>query len=407
MSKAQIMEGYRILDFTQFLAGPTCTRLLAEMGADIIKVELMPKGDPSRTLPLIKNNRSAYYVQQNRGKKSLCINPKHPRGLDILKQLLKKADVMIESFAPGVIGRMGLGWEVVKKVNPKVVMCSLSAFGQDGELADQPGFDFIAAAYSGILDMIGYPDGPPMFVGLALGDVNAGVHALAGINTALLDRYKTGKGQYVDISLLDSYYHMHEINLQAYSGSGGDFVPTRSGSQHATVTPLGIFKGKSKYLFVVVLPTQWEKFCKMIQRPDLVTDERHATNEARCRNQQETVHIIQGWLDQQDSDEHIFAQFKEARLAIAPILTVPETMEHPHFVNRNMVREINDRGFGNFKIPGMPFRFSEYPDLLPLEAPFLGEHNQQVLSEELGLSDSEIHSLREAGVIGSEPIPTQ
>ena len=362
MAGKHILEGYRVLDFTQFLAGPTCTRLMAELGADVIKVELMPNGDPSRSLPFIKNNRSAYYVQQNRGKRSLCIDPKQPEGLAILKRLLAKVDVMIESFSPGVIGRMGLGWEVVRDINPRAVMCSLSAFGQEGELSDQPGFDFIAAAYAGVLDMIGEPDGPPMFVGLAMGDVNAGVHALAGVSMALLHRHKTGQGQYLDISLLDSYYHMHEINLQAHSGSNGEFIPTRSGSQHATVTPLGVFQGKSKYLFVVILPTQWEKFCTMIGRPDLIEDAEMASNEARCRNQERAVKLVQDWLDKQDSDEQIFAKFKQARLAIAPILSVPETMRHPHFVHRQMVREIDDRGFGTFTIPGdLSGRHPQFP----------------------------------------------
>lgn len=405
MARKHVMDGYRVLDFSQVLAGPTTTRLLAEMGAEIIKVELAPAGDPTRVLPWLKNGRSGYFIQQNRGKKSLCVNTKDPRGLEILKELLKGVDIVVESFAPGAIQRMGLSWDVVHGINPRIVMCSVSAFGQDGPLTALPGFDFVAAAYAGILDMIGYADGPPMFVGLAMGDVNAGVHALAAINAALLERTQTGEGQYIDISLLDAYFHMHEINVQAYSGSAGKLVPKRSGNQHATVCPLGIFQGKENYLFILCLPQHWERLCKLIERPDMVTDPLYSTNQARVDNMQGVIDAIETFLARQESDAAIIRKFKEAHLAIAPILSVAQAMEHPHLVTRHTVRPITDRGFGELKIPGMPLRFSKYPDLLPLEAPFLGEHNREILTNKLGYSAERIGELEAAGVLVSEPLP--
>lgn len=405
MARKHVMEGYKVLDFSQVLAGPTTTRLLAEMGAEIIKVELAPAGDTTRVLPWSKNGRSGYFIQQNRGKKSLCLDAKDPRGLEILKELVKEVDILLESFAPGAIKRMGLSWDVVKEINPRVVMCSVSAFGQDGPLTALPGFDFVAAAYAGILDMIGYADGPPMFVGLAMGDVNAGVHALAAINAALLERTQTNEGQYIDISLLDSYFHMHEINVQAYSGSEGKLVPKRSGNQHATVCPLGIFKGKDDYLFILCLPQQWEKMCKLLERPDMVEDPRYATNDARVKNLEGVKEAIESFLAKQESDEAAIKKFNQAHLAIAPILSVAQAMQHPHLVERNTVRPITDRGFGDLKIPGMPLRFSKYPDLLDLQAPYLGEHNHDVLSGTLGYSDAKIEELTAAGVLRAEPIP--
>ena len=207
-----VLSGYKVLDFTQHIAGPAATRLLVEMGAEVIKVELAPGGEPSRHAPYIKG-RSGYFIQQNRGKKSLCVDVKKPEGLAILKGLLPKMDVLVENFAPGAIARLGLGYETVKSINPKLVMCSISAFEQQGPLAAKPGYDFIGAAYAGILDMNGDPNGSPCFPGMAIGDMSTGVHAVAAIACALLYRERTGKGQHLDISLVDSYFHYHETSV--------------------------------------------------------------------------------------------------------------------------------------------------------------------------------------------------
>jgi crotonobetainyl-CoA:carnitine CoA-transferase CaiB-like acyl-CoA transferase len=214
-----ILDGYRVIDFTQALAGPTVTRLMAEMGAEIVKVEIPPRGDFSRELPFLKEGRSAYYVQQNRGKKSLCLDPKTPEGLEIIKKLIPQMDVLVENFAPGVIGRMGLDYETVKAINPRIIMCSVSAFGQTGPLTSRPGYDNIAQAYSGVTYMIGEPDGSPYLPGLGLGDVSTGAHAVAAIACALLYRERTGRGQHLDIALIDAYFHCHELNVQIFSNS--------------------------------------------------------------------------------------------------------------------------------------------------------------------------------------------
>jgi crotonobetainyl-CoA:carnitine CoA-transferase CaiB-like acyl-CoA transferase len=214
--QAHVLSGYKVLDFTQHIAGPAATRLLVEMGAEVIKVELAPDGEPSRRAPYIRG-RSGYFIQQNRGKKSLCVDVKKPEGFAILKGLLPRIDVLVENFAPGAIARMGLDYETVKAINPKIVMCSISALGQKGPLAAKPGYDFIGAAYAGILDMNGDPNGSPCFPGMAIGDTSTGVHAVAAIACALLYRERTGKGQYLDISLVDAYFHYHETSVHAYS----------------------------------------------------------------------------------------------------------------------------------------------------------------------------------------------
>ena len=401
MSNKHVMDGFRVLDFTQVVAGPTATRLMAEMGAEIIKVELGPIGDGTRSLPFHKNGRSSYFLQQNRGKKSLCINPKTDKGREIIEKLIGKCDVLIENYAAGVIGRMGFPYERVKELNPGIVMCSISGFGQTGPLSNKPGYDFVAAAYAGVLDNIGYPDGMPLFPQLAIGDASTGVHALAAINAALLYRERTGEGQYVDISLIDSYFHMHELAVQAYSATNGEFVPKRSGHHHMLLHPLGIFKGKGdeEYYSIIIPPARWAEFCVLMEKPEYGDDPRFSTNDARMENHQAVVDLIEGWLCEQASREVILEKFEEARFAIGPVLTVPEAMEHPHFVERRVVRKVPDRCFGEIDIPGMPLRFSKFPEELPLESPFLGEHNQAILGDLLGMNTDEVDALTAQGVL--------
>lgn len=404
MNQKHILDGFRVLDFTQFLAGPTTTRLMAEMGAEVIKIELMPAGDPVHQLPYRRANRSGYYIQQNRGKKSVCVDIRDPKGLELVKELVKSCDVVIENFSPGAIDRMGLGWDVVKALNPEIIMCSISAFGQSGPLSNLPGFDYIAMAVSGVMDMIGDPDQAPYFPMVGIGDVNAGVHALAAINAALLYRYKSGKGQYIDISLLDSYFHSHEINVQAYSGSGGKIVPQRTGHQHYAACPLGLFKCQDGYLFMVVMARQWGPLCKVMGREDLADNPDYATNGRRVKRRDEIVEIIEGWLSNYKRDDAL-RLLEDMHVPVAPVLSVPEAMEHPHLIERQVIRTIHERGYGELQIPGIPLRFSEFPEPLDLQAPYLGEHNKEVLGNFIGLSAEEVDALEADGVLKSEEIP--
>jgi len=394
-----VLDGYKVLDFTQVLAGPTASRLLAEMGAEIIKVELAPTGDLSRALPFLKEGRSAYFIQQNRGKKSFCIDAKTPKGLELLKQLVAKVDVIVENYAPGVIGRMGLDYETVKKINPRVVMCSISAFGQTGPLAKLAGYDYIAQAYAGVTYMIGEPDGPPYFPMLGVGDVSTGVHGVAAISAALLYRERTGKGQYLDISLLDAYFHCHEMNVQMYSASKGAIKPKRSGTQHYSICPIGLFKGKETHLFIMALPHQWAALCKAIGRPELAGDPRFAENPKRVENVTLVVKILEDWIVSQKNDNEAVRLLEEARIPVAPVLSIEQAVNHPHLRYRRTVRTITDRAFGELDIPGMPLKFSEFPNELPLQAPFLGEHNEEILHTYLAYTPEQIRTLENEGVL--------
>ncbi len=407
MAHRHVLDGYKVVDFTHAVAGPSGTRMLAEMGAEVIKVEFAPAGDGTRALPWMQNGRSGYFLQQNRGKKSLCLNPKTPEGLEILRGLIASADVFVENYSPGAMARMGLGWEAVHALNPRLVMCSVSAFGQTGPLSHLPGYDYIAASYTGILDNIGYPDGPPLFAGMAIGDISTGVNAYAAIVTALLDRARTNEGQYLDISLLDTYFHMHELNVQLTTGSKGAVTTTRFGHQHTTVVPVGVFKGRDKYIFILSVPKDWPMFCKVIEREDLIEHPDYATLDKRAQNREKLADIIQGWCATQPDDATIIKKFRDAHLPVAPILSVTEALAEPHLIEREVAQQDNDRGLGDWKFPRIPLRLSKYPDRLELHAPFLGEHNEYVLQKHLGYSRERIAELHAAGVLHALPLPAE
>jgi CoA:oxalate CoA-transferase len=399
-----MLEGYRVLDFTQVLAGPTTARYLAELGADVIKVEIAPNGDISHGVPYLRDGRSAYYVQQNRGKKSLCLDLKNPAGKAIIEELIPKMDVMVENFAPGVIGRLGFGYETARALNPKIIMCSISTFGQSGPLANRPGYDFIGCAYSGVLSMIGDRDRPPVLPQVGVGDISTGVHAFSAILAALLHRERTGEGQYVETSLLDCYFSYNDMTVHTASLSAGDFLPRRSGSHHFAVAPLGVFNGKQVPILIMASTDhQFTYLCRAMGRPELAEDARYRSNAERMARVEELTRLIQEWFDSMPSDEEIFRLFDEHRVPYAPVLTIEQAMAHPHLRERGVVRRINDRFLGEFDVPGFPLRFSQHPPRPLREAPTLGEDNELVLREYLGYPPPRIRELEAAGVLHRGP----
>jgi len=396
-----MLSGYKVLDFTHVLAGPTATRMMAEMGAEIVKVEFPPLGDISRFLPTIVDGRSAYFVQQNRGKKSICVNLKSDEGKALIYDLIKQVDVVIENFSPGVAERLGIGWDQVHALNPRAVMCSISAFGQKGPLASLPGFDYIAQAYAGVTGMIGEPGGAPSLPMLGLGDVNTGVHAAAAIGFALLHRERSGVGQHLDISLLDAYFHCHEINVALHSMTGR--VPTRGGHHHYAVCPLGLFRHGERYVCIITLDNQWPSLCTAMGRPALGSDERYNSNAKRVERADEVIALVQAWVDAQPSVESILATLAEHHVPCAPVMSIADVVNTPHMIERGTVRKIQDSKLGEVNMPGMPLRFSGFPYNIPLTAAHLGEHNADVLSSMLGLSPERIDALAAAGVLHANP----
>ena len=404
MQATHVLDGITVLDFTQVLAGPTTTRLMAAMGAEVLKVELLPDGDMGRGFPAYRDGRSGYHIQQSLGKKSLCVNLRDPRAQALLRELVPQVDVLVENYSPGVIARNGLGWDVVHALNPAVIMCSISAFGQTGPLSRLPGFDYIAQAYAGVSSMIGPADGPPHLVGLGVGDVATGIAALAGINAALFHRTRNGGlGQWLDVTLLETYFYCHEINVQAHIASGGSFKPHRGGAHHSYLGPLGFFRGRARDLVIIgTIQRHWEAMCDVMGMPELLHDPRFVTNETRGQHSETLREIIEGWIRTQSSDEEAVRILEEARVPVAPVLSVAEAVNHPHILARGSLLTLMDRLFGEIKIPAPPIRFSDFPDPLPQQAPFLGEHNREILTGRLGRSDAQVDELYAAGVLGEK-----
>ena len=395
----KMLEGIKVLDFTQYLSGPTVTRLMVEMGAEIIKVEAAPGGDPSRLLPLVVDGRSGYFVQQNRGKQSLCVDLRTPEGIAIVKELVAKVDVVVENFGPGVMEKRGLAWTDLKEINPALIMASISAYGRESPLSHKTGYDWVAQAFAGIMHMTGYADGPPMPAGLSMADVSSGVHAFSAIGYALFHRLRTGIGQWIDIAMVDSLFHMFEIPVQAHTLSKGAYVPHRAGSSHPLVAPFAVFKGPTGFLVILALQLQWRGLCEAMGRLDLEHDPRFATSNVRAANQQELTPIIEEWLTHFASTDEVLERLEQFRVPSAPVLSPVDAIHHPYFRARGTVRDIVDPVLGQFSIPGFPLHFSAQPDLPDLVAPLLGEHNQQVLGEMLGYDASQVAALTAKGVL--------
>lgn len=409
--KTPMLTGYRVLDITQIVAGPTCTRILAEMGAEVVKLELAPFGDRTRVGGLRSNqpehkrcSQSTYFIQHNHSKKSLALDFKSERARELIKAMVPKFDVLVENFSPGVMARAGLSYDELKAINPRLVMCSISLAGQAGELAQKPGYDYVAQAYAGITDLIGERDGEPALITMAIGDASTGVAAAMAVGFALLHRERTGEGQYIETSLLDTYFNMHEVAVPRVS-LRKNHTPVRTGSQHPDGGPTGIFRcGDGSYLTLATLPHQWTAFVEALGQPELLKDERFATAALRRDHNEALKHLLETWLGGFTTRDEAIAALERHRIPCAPVLTLREAMAHPHLRERGVVREVHDPYIGRFDIPGPPARFSAWRVPGGLRADLLGEHNEEILKSLAGLDDDEIGQLYRDGVLVRDPL---
>ncbi len=401
MSK-RMLDGFKVVDFTHVVAGPHATKILAEHGAEVIKIEAV-HGELARSLPLQREGRSGYFIQHNIGKKTMAIDLATPEGQEICHELIKQADVVVENFSPGVMKHHNLDWETLKTINPDLVMCSISCFGQDGPLAHLPGFDWIGQSYAGIIDLLGKKNDTPIFGDFAFGDVATGAHAYGAIVTALMHRLRGGSGQYIDISLIEVLFSFHEMGVQLYDSTGGQLIPTRAGADHFLLAGAGIFKCKDRYLFLVGL-NQWAGLTKAIGREDWARDPRFKNPADTAQYKDEINGAIQDWLDTIESVDKAIEILESHKVACAPILNIPEFMDHPHIKERGCVRTVSDDIFGDVRIPRTPLRFSEFPEPPDLRAGTLGQHNHQILSERLGYTAQRIAELEAKNVIRSKNI---
>jgi CoA:oxalate CoA-transferase len=404
-----MLEGYRVLDFTQYVAGPTCSRLMAELGAEVVKLELAPGGDRVRDWGLKprgteRSSHSTYYMQHDHSKLSFAIDMKQPGARDLVMSMIPKFDVLVENFAPGVIKRLGFSYEEVKQLNPKIIMCSISMAGQTGPLSDKAGYDLIGQAYTGVTDGIGEPDRAPAVIGMAIGDVSTGVAAAMAVFAALLHRERTGEGQYLDASLTDTYFHMHELNVPKIALAGDRVKPKRAGSQADGPGPAGVFRSRDdQYVMILITPHQWPQMVRAMGMPELATDPRFKAARARHANRFELQAIIERWLASFPTRDDAIAAMDNERVPCAPVLSVNEAVAHPHLNQRKTVRWVQDPLLGKVAIPAVPVKFSAWPDRTELRSARLGEDNERVLRDYLDLSDARIQELYASGVLVRDP----
>ena len=400
-----LLEGIKVLDFTQYLAGPTVGRLMAEMGAEIIKIEIAPNGDASRGIPMVKEpGRSGYFIQQNRGKKSLCLDLQKEEAREIVHQLIRKVDVIVENFGPGVMEKRGWDWAQVKEINPGVVMASISAYGRESTLSHKTGYDWAAQAFSGLMHMNGEKDGPPLPVGIGIADIGSGVHAFSAIGYALFHKGRTGKGQWLDISMVDCMFHMHDVSLQGYSLTKGEWRPFRQGAHHELIAPFGVFRGPSGYIVIMSLQPQWGNVCDAIGRPELKNDQRYAEGVDRGKKQKEIIEMIEEWMKLFPDNDAVMKHLEEYRVPCAPVMDPVDTIDDPYFKSRDMINNIVDPVLGPLIIPGFPLKFSEQNEKLDLKAPTLGEHNEEVLVSTLGYCSEDVSQLEKDEVLFSKNV---
>jgi len=401
----QIFAGIRILDFTQWLAGPQATRLMVDLGAEVIKVELPPKGEHSRNIRIVPKDGKdgatpSYFIMHNRGKKSLCVDVKTPEGQAVIKDLIKVSDVLFENFTPGIMAHYGLTYDVVSQINPRIIMCSVSTYGQAGPYAQRIGNDLVALAAGGILHMMGEPDGYPAYPGSAIGDHMGALNAFGSICAALFHRERTGEGQHIDLALVDCAYNAHDWALAAYSITNGEVDPQRGGTQRTGAFPYGAFKSKDGYIAIgLITDAHWEAMVKKMGHEELLTSPEFKTNRWRIQNADALKVIIEEWLQTLPSDEEaIRILADELRLPAAPILSVGQFARNPHLGAR-MIEKMPNPDYGELLLLKSPHNFSKTPPRIPGSASRLGQHNEELLRDLCGYSVEEIRALREKGIL--------
>lgn len=391
------LEGVKVLDLTRVLAGPFCTMILADMGAEVVKVEQPGKGDDTRQFgPPFRDGESAYFLSVNRNKKSLTLDIKSAKGKEILGRLIQRSDVLVENFRPGALKKLGFDYEAASAINPRLIYASVSGFGQTGPWSAKPGYDLAIQGLGGIMSITGDADGPPYKVGVSQADLTAGLYAAQGILLALFAREKTGKGQLVDVGMLDCQLAMLSFQAGIYFMTG--VTPARKGNQHPTICPYETFKASDRYINIAAGNDKlWQKLCALLGLEKIRDNPDFATNPARVRHRDRLFPIIQAEIGKKDS-LHWLALFEENGIPSGPILSVEEALAQPQSAAREMVTAVNHRTLGKIKQTGIPVKLSETPGAIVNPPPCLGEHTDAVL-ESLGYSGVDIQAMRAGGVI--------
>ena len=395
---AGALDGIRVIDLSRILAGPFCTMLLGDLGAEVIKVEQPEVGDGSRQWgPPWVGSESAYFLSINRNKKSITVNLKHRAGQEIMQRLISEADVLVENFLPGTLERFDLDYQTLSAQNPGLIYCSISGYGQNGPYRNLPGFDFMIQAQGGIMSITGPVEGPPHKVGVAIVDITAGLFANSAILAALHHRHQSGEGQYIDIALLDSQIGWLVNQAHNYFATGS--APERFGNAHPNIVPYEVFRTQEGYLALAIgTDAQYKRFCELVACPELWEDERFQTNAGRVEHRQTLVPRLQSLIEQRTLSEWLDL-LTEHRIPAAPINDIPTLLDDPQVAARQMVQKIEHPILGEIRQLGPVPKLSQTPAQIRSAPPLLGEHTESVLRQELGYSQQEIAHLRQAGAI--------
>ena len=395
----QLLEGVRVIDLTRILAGPYCTMLLGDLGADIIKIEFPERGDDTRQWgpPFTAGGQSAYFLAANRNKRSLTLDLKSERGMEILKALIQTGDVLIENFRAGTLEKWGLAYEQLQELKPDLVYCTVTGYGYTGPYRDRPGYDFVVQALGGFMSVTGPEDGQPYRAGIAIADLASGIYASNAVLASLFARERTGNGQRIDISLLDC-----QVALMSYVASNNlvsKEPPRRFGNAHPNIVPYEVFEAEDGYFaFAVGNDVQWAKFCKTIDREDWVTDEQFSTNPARLKNRTELVGLLND-LFATHTIKHWVELCESIGLPASPINTMDAALADPQVIARKLVMEVPHHTEGSVPLLRSPLNIPTAPSEVRYPPPTLGQHSDEILAELLSFDSAEIQSLREAGVV--------
>ena len=396
-SKSGPFDDLRVLDLTRVLAGPYATMILGDLGAEIIKVEQPEIGDEARGFGPFQNDFSLYFMSVNRGKKSITLNLKTDQGQQIFHDLLAKCDVLVENFRAGTMAKLGLGYDQLREKYPRLIYAACSGFGQTGPYANRGAYDMIIQAMGGILSITGEPDQPPVRVGTSIGDITSALFTTIGILSALHHRQKTGKGQLVDVGMLDCQVSILENALVRYFSSGE--VPKPLGRRHPAITPFEVFESKDGYVVIAIGNDQlWQRFCQHVDRSDLVDDPRFKNNASRTNNHSELRAIMNKVLSQKDTARWV-EELAKIGVPCGPVNTIDKVVEDPQIRARDMIVDLSTHFAGKVQIPGIPVKLSQTPGQVDEPAPMLGQHTEEVLANLLGIPKTEIHNLQKLGII--------
>jgi crotonobetainyl-CoA:carnitine CoA-transferase CaiB-like acyl-CoA transferase len=392
------LNGIRVLDLTHVLAGPFCTQILGDLGAEVIKIERPGVGDPTRRMPPhTMKDQSAYFMALNRNKKSLTLDLKAPEGREIFYGLIRKADVVMNNFTPGTMEKLGLGYEDLKKINPKIVWASVTGYGQTGPYRERPSYDIIVQAMGGAMSYTGEPGKPPVRCGIPIGDLGGAVFAVIGILSALVSRSLTGEGRMVDISMLDVQIALHTYRAKYYFVAGE--IPQPVGTAHVSNVPLRAYRTKDSALVIeAYIDHFFRNLCKNMDMEKLADDPRFSTRAKRLENRDELDRILEEAFLKKTTDEWL-ELFIKLEVPAGPINTVDKAVADPQVLSRNMVVEIDSPHVGRTKDVGSPIKLSGVDQIKYTYPPALGEHTEQVLKDMLGYSAEKIAALRKQKVV--------